>query len=476
MKTTKKLLGLIIVILLVFTLNACEAQDTAQDVSPTQPQEPDTTTTEDPPDETSETPPEAPPEQENVTVLFWDMVGGSELYPVAAAEHAALIGADYPHITIDYQSIPWADRHATFVTAITAGIGPDFSNGGGYQSFQFYAMGEILDITPVIDRFDELGILQYYDAGLIEYFRVGNSQVGFPIGVDPRFMIYRQDWFEEAGIPTPQTWEDIYNAAVYFTNPDEGTFGLVYPTEGADGNVLFFMWFGMNGTGIWTADGVAPDWTNPANVEIVEFIRRLNNAGALPPGMSAYNFAEVIQMATHDNAAMAILTSGGNSAAIANSHYGQFALLPTPAGPSANGNNAAVASMNAFMAYSQTDHPQATMDALGWWVRNFNVLRNDPDLGLGVVPPRSDWLEDPDLLASTADLFLRDYIAGGFVPSTHILIYPAATIDCWLTQNVIDSERWWSRLSQAILTTDTPALELLQQFQAEAEEVMESFR
>ncbi|MCL2250240.1 MAG: extracellular solute-binding protein [Oscillospiraceae bacterium] len=474
MKNTKKLLCIITVSLLLIVLVACGGHD----APPTAPAPaPDTGAAATAPDQPDEPDQPAESDQENVTVVFWDMMSGNELYPAAASLHAELIRHDYPHITIDYQSIPWADRHATFVTAITAGIGPDFSNGGGYQSFQFYAMGEILDISWLLEYFDELGILQYYDQGQLEYFRVGDSQVGIPIGMDPRFMIYRADWFEEAGIPTPQTWEDIYNAAVYFTDPDAGVYGLVFPSEGADGNVLFFTWFGMNGTGIWSADGTSPDWVNPANVEIVEFIRRLNDAGVLPSGMSAYNNSDVIRMATTDSAAMAIISSGGTGSAISATHYGQFMLLPTmPAGPSANGRNAGIASMNAYMAYSQTDHPLETMQALGWWARNFFYLRTDPEIGVGGALPRSDWNTDPRLLDGTGDLFLRDYMAAGRMPETHTLVFPAASIDCWLTQNVIDSERWWMRLSQEILTTNTPALELLQQFQIEAEELVASFR
>lgn len=414
---------------------------------------------------------------EKTTVLFWDMVSGNENYPAIAAEHAKKISETYPNIEINYQSIPWANRYETFTTAIAAGEAPDFSNGGGYQSFQFYEMGEIMNITPVVDRWKENGILDNYNMDLINYFKVGDAQVGIPIGFDLRLMIYRKDWFDAAGLPAPKSWDDIYEAAKKFTDPANGVYGLVYPCAGADGNVLFMNWLAMNGSGVWKEDGSNADWNNPKNVEVVEFIRKLQSEKLIPEGMSAYGNAEVIQMCSQDKAAMAIITAGNAGAQIANANdgYGKWALLAPPAGPSANGNNAFVGAMNAFMAYKQTKHPQETMDALSWWCENYIDLYLNKDTGTGGCPARIDWQNDEKFLSTMADPFARDYLTGGFMPKTHTLIYPATNIGGWLVQNAFDSERWWSRVSQAILTETTPADQLLQGMQDEAEALIAEF-
>lgn len=412
--------------------------------------------------------------KEVVEVVFWDMMSGNEKYPALAEAQAAKITEEYPNIKIKYQSIPWANRYETFTTAIAAGEAPDFSNGGGYQSFQFYEMGEILDVAPIIKDWEARGILKNYNMDLINYFQVDGAQVGVPTGVDPRLVIYRKDWFDAAGIAAPKTWDDIYAAAKHFTNTAEGTYGMVYPCEGADGNLVFMMWPNMNGTGVWSEDGKTVNWNNPANVEAVNFIRKLNDEGLVPPGMSAYTNAEVIQMCSQDKAAMAIITSGNAGSKIAEANAG-WAYLPTPAGPSAKGNNAAVGSMNAYMAYKQTEHPEETMIAMAWWAENFIDLIMNPEAGVGGVPPRYDWQNDPAYLKNISDPFLRDYILGGNMESTHTLVYPAANIDAWLAQNAFDAERWWTRLSQAVLTTKTPADELLQGMQSEAEALIKQF-
>ena len=420
--------------------------------------------------------PPADAERDQVTVVFWDMVTGTDRYPVAAAEHALLITNDLPHITLEYQSIPWANRLEMFTTALAAGTGPDFSNGGGYQSFQFYAMGEIMDITPIIDWWREDGTLALYDYAMIEYFRVGSSQVGIPIGFEPRMWIYRRDWFEAAGKTAPTTWEELFEAAVYFTDVEAGIYGLTFPAAGSGGNVLFFSWLAANNGGVWTADGSYPDWAKPENVEAVEFIRRLNDAGTLPPGMSAYDGPEMIQAAVNDTTAMGIITAGGAGADIARTHYGQFAFMSAPAGPSANGRQGSIMSMNGYMAYSNTDHPLETMEALAWWATNFDQLIYNPELGISSIPPRSDWQTDSRFLDTMGDLFLRDFVVDGHMAYVHTLVSPAPNISCWLTQNAFDAERWWTRLSQAILVTDTPALQLLEEIQAEAMSTFNDFQ
>lgn len=413
---------------------------------------------------------------EPTKVLFWDMQGGGDNYFTIAAEHAANITKELPNITIEYQGIPWANRYETFTTAIAAGVGPDMSTGGGYQSFQFYAMNEIMDISSIVDEWEAEGTLAQYNMDLIKYFRVGDAQVGIPFNVDPRFLLYRKDWFEEAGIEAPKTWDDLYTAAKHFTDPAKGVYGMAYPCEGADGNVLFMLWFAMNGSGVWSQDGQSADWNNPQNIEAVEFIRKLNNEGLMPEGMSSYTNTEVIQLASQDKVAM-VLGMGGNfgTQVAANGGDEKWALLSPPAGPSADGDNGCVAAINAVMAYSQSDNPEATKAALKWWCENQIALWKNPDAAVGGLPARTDWLQDAEYQSMLSDPFTREVIRTGLVDSAHTLIYPATNINGWLTQNAFDAERWWSALSQAILISNYPAEQLLQERQDAAVKLLEDF-
>ncbi len=410
------------------------------------------------------------------TVKFWDMQGGGDNYFKIAAEQAAKISEDFPNITIEYQGIPWANRNETFTTAIAAGEGPDFSTGGGYQSFQYYAMNEIMDVSSIIDEWKADGTLDKYDMNLINYFKVGDAQVGIPFNVDPRFILYRKDWFDAAGIPAPKTWDELYAAAKKFTDKSKGTYGLAYPAEGSDGNVLFMLWFAMNGSGVWSADGKTPDWTNPKNVEAVNFIRKMNSEGLMPEGMSAYTNTEVIQLATQDKVAM-VLGMGGNfgTQVGANGGDSKWALLPIPEGPSAKGDTGYVAAINALMAYSQADDPEATKTAMKWWCENQINVWSNKDAAMGGLPARKDWLNESGFTATLSDPYTRGFIENNYIEKVKTLVYPAPNITSWLTQNAYDAERWWSALSQAILTTNDSAEQLLQKRQDDAVKAMADF-
>jgi multiple sugar transport system substrate-binding protein len=406
---------------------------------------------------------------EPVTVKFWDMVG-SEKYPLAAEALTKEITKTFPNINIQYQSIPWANNTQVFATAIAAGEGPDMSNGAGFASFDYYIMGELLDLKPIIDRWRQSGVLQNYDQTLINYFQVGGVQVGIPVGLEPRMFIYRKDWFDAAGLPEPKTWDDMYNAAKLFTDPAKGIYGMVYPCDAVAGNVIFYSWFGSNGSGIWTPDGSATDWTNPKNVEVIEFIRKLNNEKLFPEGMSAYQDAEVIQLASQDKVAMALFSSGnvGYQIASTNDGYNKWAVAPIPAGPQAAGRNGTSCAMNAFMAYKQSKHPEETLQALQWWCENVITLIKNKELGMGYVAPRKDWQADPMYLDSIGDPFMRDFVEKEYINDVHLLVWPAPNVSNWLVMNAINNQ-WGRVLSQEIITTNTPAGQLLEKRQKDSE-------
>lgn len=413
--------------------------------------------------------------EEVVEVTFWDMQVGSDAYPGLAEQHALKASQKYPNIKIKYQSIPWANRYETFATAIAAKTAPDFSTGGGYQSFQFAGAGEILDIGSIVQEWKNEGVLANYQMDLINYFQFKGVQVGIPWNYEPRYILYRADWFEADGIAPPKTWDELYTAAVHFTDRAKGKYGLAYPTSGSAGNVLFNMWFAMNGGGVWTPDGKSLDWANPKNEEALVFIRKLRDAGVFPEGLASYENNEVNQLAAQDNVAMVIIIGGNSGFQLGEAGMaGKLKILPVPSGPSAAGKQGYVAAINALMAYKQTKHPEETKHALKWFAENMIDLWTNKAAGVSGIPVRNDWLASPAYQSTMADPFMADFISL-CMPQTHTLIYPATNISGWLTQNAFDGERWWTALSQAILTDRRSPKEILAENQAKATQVFKDF-
>lgn len=462
---SKKIISLVLATMMVVAmLTACSTDAPATE-----------TPTTDPGTQPEATPAVDEPALEDVTIEFWDMVVGGVNYPTKAGEMAKKITEEYPHITIKYTSIPWANRYETFTTAIASGEAPDMSTGGGYQSFQYAAAGEILDLSSIIDEWEADGTLDNYNMDYIDYFQSEGIQVGIPWNFEPRYMAYRKDWFEAEGIPVPTTWDELYDAAVHFTDPSEGIYGLAYAASGSSGNVLFNIWLSMNDGGLWTPDGLEPDWVNPKNLEALNFISKLNEAGVLPEGMAAYETNEVVQLAAQDSVAMVVLIMGNGFLLAEAGAADKWALMPVPAGPSANGNEGYVAAINAIMAYSQTDHPTETKQALKWWSENMFSFWTDDAAAVSGIPVRNDWLNDPAYVSNMADPMGPDFISYA-LESTHTLVSPATNITSWLTQNAFDGERWWTALSQAVLFSEYSNEELLQQWQDKAIATINDFK
>ena len=172
-----------------------------------------------------------------------------------------------------------------------------------------------------------------------------------------------------------------------------------------------------------------------------------------------------------------VLGMGGNfgTQVGANGGDSKWALLPLPAGPSAGGNNAYVAAINALMAYSQAKNPEATKAAMKWWCENQITMWGSKDAGMGGLPARQDWLADPSFTGRLSDPFTKSFIENNYIKQVHTLVYPAANINSWLTQNAFDAERWWSALSQGILTTKDSAEALLQKRQDDATKLIKDF-
>ena len=54
---------------------------------------------------------------------------------------------------------------------------------------------------------------------------VGDKYYLMPYGFYLKMLFYRSDWLEEAGIPVPTTWDEIYEAGLKLTDPSKGRYG-----------------------------------------------------------------------------------------------------------------------------------------------------------------------------------------------------------------------------------------------------------
>lgn len=118
---------------------------------------------------------------------------------------------EYPNVTIDYQSVPFADAQNKFKTAAQAGSGaPDILRAEVAWVPEFASLGYLyeLDGTALTDDQDD------FLAAPVGSTKFDGKTYGVPQVTDSLALMYNKELFKEAGInEAPTTWEEMQDAA-----------------------------------------------------------------------------------------------------------------------------------------------------------------------------------------------------------------------------------------------------------------------
>ena len=149
------------------------------------------------------------------TLQFWDMDwGGTEnLYQKAALQLVHEYETTNPDVTIDYRILPWTTYYQAFAAAIAGGTTPDLSTGATYQGFQYDS--DLVSLNSVANEWKSGSTSSDIVPGSVQAQVDSSGKVtGLPWEIDCRVVTYRADLLKDAGIDTPTTMAEIYDASV----------------------------------------------------------------------------------------------------------------------------------------------------------------------------------------------------------------------------------------------------------------------
>lgn len=247
------------------------------------------------------------------------------------------------------------------------------------------------DITP--DWFNYEDILQAYrDMFLWE----DGMHYGIPYAGETVFMFYRTDLFEEHGIDVPATYDEVMEAAAYFSENVDGVHGISYRAR--LGWEFTYMWsiflapFGGMMVDPETGE-VALD--SPGTVASLEYIRDLWQHG--PVGVESFSFPEAWDAFMLGRAAIMIEASAAapevenpDKSLVA----GMTGYSPLPAGPA--GAFSGVWGWS-FAMMDDSMQKEATWAFIAYLT---SEGLQDEYLANGGIVSRSSALGDPDLQAA----------------------------------------------------------------------------
>lgn len=172
--------------------------------------------------------------------------------------------------------------------------------------------------------------------------QIGDKMYLMPYGFYQRLLFYRADWFEEAGLEAPKTWEDIYNAGVALTDPAQNRYGWSF--RGGNGGVnmvdmLYWAYLGADRLADPTASyflaGTNGEtiFSTPEAKEALEFNKKLYQ-DASPRDAIAWGFSEMVQGFIGGTTAMIIQDPEVIPTCQQNMEEDQWAVQVLPVGPS----------------------------------------------------------------------------------------------------------------------------------------------
>ncbi|WP_319562592.1 extracellular solute-binding protein [Marispirochaeta sp.] len=187
-----------------------------------------------------------------------------------------------PNISINLVAVDENDMPTQLNTAAAANTLPAMIECAAENAVAFGSEG-LLNAEAITGVIQGIGKERFYSGTL----RLNETaQKGMYYGVPYHGWVqgiwYRADWFEEAGLNPPSTWNDILKAAEYFYKPAENQYGILVGTKAEAYAEQCFTQIAMaNGAQLFDADGRLI-FNSPEMREAVEYYAKL--AEYTPPG------------------------------------------------------------------------------------------------------------------------------------------------------------------------------------------------
>ncbi|OIJ12270.1 hypothetical protein BKP35_10715 [Anaerobacillus arseniciselenatis] len=254
----KKLIYLLFSLMLLLLITACGNEETASEaLSPNESKSEDAITSDD-------------QTVEEVTITAWVM-GTDDYWRSYHDDLVERFMAEYPHIKVDLDYIPWGEGENQLITSAANKTLPDVSTIAGRWTAQMVAM----EVVESLDSYFDSNFSNEFVDAAWNTTQYQDETWGLPVGFTTTGLFYHADWLEEAGFSEPPTtWDKFLEVAKAFTNDGKYGFGLV--GDNSMETTMFwapFLW--GNGGDILTEDMSKAIFNSPEGIEALQFYKEL---------------------------------------------------------------------------------------------------------------------------------------------------------------------------------------------------------
>ena len=181
----------------------------------------------------------------------------------------------HPNVTVELEELTFSDFPTKLNLAFTGGVAPDIICGAisnianGVARGQYEPLGEYIsnwsDKDDILDGLYEMGTYQ-------------GELYGIPYNLAPQLLVYRKDFFEEAGLDpekAPSTWEKILDAAQKTMKEENGNIVRSGFSVSVDGTFNPIMFARTNGADLFDEDTGKYTVNTPEFIEAAEYVAEL---------------------------------------------------------------------------------------------------------------------------------------------------------------------------------------------------------
>ncbi|HKK48603.1 MAG TPA: extracellular solute-binding protein [Alkalispirochaeta sp.] len=186
-----------------------------------------------------------------------------------------------PDITINVIPVDENDMSTQVAAAAAANTLPALGEFGAETAVALGAEG-VIDVGANSEVINSIGSDRFYQGALRMVGDGQGSYYAVPFHGWIQGIWYRADWFDEAGLDVPRTWDEILEAAEYFYSPQDNQYGiLVGTTAEAFTEQVFTQFARSNGAALFNREGDLV-FNSPEMREAIEYYAEL--AQYNPPG------------------------------------------------------------------------------------------------------------------------------------------------------------------------------------------------
>ncbi|MFI7642842.1 ABC transporter substrate-binding protein [Nonomuraea sp. NPDC049400] len=203
-------------------------------------------------------------------ITFWDTNAGPARTPIWQHAIAEFEKAN-PTIDVNYVGVPIAQAPQKIDTAIAGGGVPDVADistsglGNLVAQKALEPVDERIAANPALNgKFNEALVTT------VKNIVPDHKTYIIPLSTNAGAFWYRKDWFKEAGLEPPKTWNEFFTAVDKLTKPSENRFG--FTIRGGAGSIaqMLEVVYGQSGiTEFFDASGKAT-LNDPRNVTALE--------------------------------------------------------------------------------------------------------------------------------------------------------------------------------------------------------------